>query len=360
MANNIINTRIQQRYDSFDNWKKENPILLEGEVARVRMPDGSLRTKTGSGNASFNSLSWDDKNLYKENTSIPKMYDGYVYWGGDNLKGDFGPIDAAMVPTLGANRFAFLPASAISIEYSRDSGTTWTDYGLSDKDKIRLVSGLDLDNRTLTVGKITSSGSENFTIGCKLRITITTQPSAIIYTILKKFVIYISTGYSTGSNVTIERASFAEPNNFKLIQENVPISGWSGYNVINNVYTSFGGGPTQTSQFQKLRFTFGITGVNENYPKSGLAIQSIYAFGGVGWTTPSTMAKTGHLYSYDESQKAVFPNKVKSSAVPDADDDLTNKKYVDTKFNSLTTDNLKNGSNTLILNGNWSFKEERI
>lgn len=356
MADNIINTRIQQRYDTFENWKKENPILLEGEVARVRMSEGSLRTKTGSGNTPFNNLSWDDKNLYQNNTPTPKMYDGYVDWGGSNINGNFGPIDAAMVPTLGANRFAFLPADAIVIEYSRDGGTIWTDYGLSDKDKVRLVSGLSLSNNNiLTVGKITSSGSENLTIDCKLRITITTQPGAIIYTLLKKFVIFIATGYSTGSNITIEKASFAEPNNFTLIKGNVPISGWSGYNVINNIYTNFGGGSTQTSQSQKLRFTFGITGVNENYPKSGLAILNIYAFGGVGWTTPSTMAKLGTIYSYDESQNAIFPNKVKSSVAPDADNDLTNKKYVDTKFNSLTTDNLKNGSDTLILNGNWSF-----
>ena len=337
MADNIINTRIQQRYDSFDNWKNQNPILLVGEVANVRFPDGTVRTKTGNGTSAFNSLPWDDKNLYQGDSSTVSIPDSNVVWGGDNIKGDFGPIDAAMVPTLGTNRFAFLPASAITVEYSRDGGITWTDYELSDKDKVRLVSGLDLGNKILTIGKITSSSSENFTIDCKLRITITTQPRAIIYTILKKFVILISTGYSTGSNVTIERASFAEPNNFKLIQENVPISGWSGYNVINNVNTIFGGAPMQTSQFQKLRFTFGITGVNENYPKSGPAIQNMYAFGGVGWTTPSNMAKTGQIYSYDELQNVTFPALVKSSLVPASDEDLANKKYVDGKVASINS-----------------------
>lgn len=33
-------------------------------------------------------------------------------------------------------------------------------------------------------------------------------------------------------------------------------------------------------------------------------------FGGVGWSTPSNMAKTGHLYSYDNAQNASFPAQV--------------------------------------------------
>lgn len=36
-------------------------------------------------------------------------------------------------------------------------------------------------------------------------------------------------------------------------------------------------------------------------------------FGGVGWITPSNMAKEGHLYSYDNSQNASFPAQVTST-----------------------------------------------
>ena len=73
MADNIIKTRIQQRYDTLANWESKNPILLEGEVARVRMNDNTIRTKTGDGTSAFNSLSWDDKNLYNGDTSMPKI-----------------------------------------------------------------------------------------------------------------------------------------------------------------------------------------------------------------------------------------------------------------------------------------------
>lgn len=70
MANNEIKMRIKQRYDTLANWQSKNPILLEGEVARVKFPDGAVRTKTGNGTAiKFNDLAWDDKNLYDLNTS---------------------------------------------------------------------------------------------------------------------------------------------------------------------------------------------------------------------------------------------------------------------------------------------------
>lgn len=335
MANIEIKMRIKQRYDSLANWQSKNPILLEGEVARVRMEDNTVRTKTGDGTSTFNSLSWDDKNLYNSNTATPKTEDGNVVWGGPNLKGNVSPIDAAMIPDLGANRFAFLPPDAITVEYSRDGGTTWIDYGLSDKDKVKMFSGLLPSNRP-TVGHITSAGSENCTADCKLRITITTQPNKIVYVMIKKFVINIATGYATGSNVTIESSTFAEPDNFSIIQANVSIDGWSGYNVINNCHIQLGGSTSQVNQFQKIRLTFGITGINESYPKSTLQVLNIYGFGGKVWTTPSNMAKTGQIYSYDESQNAIFPSKVKSNTIPSEEDDLTNKKYVDEKIASAS------------------------
>ena len=53
---------------------------------------------------------------------------------------------------------------------------------------------------------------------------------------------------------------------------------------------------------------FRATAVNTKY--SAANISKIMGFGGVGWTTPSTMAATGHLYSFDASQNATFPANV--------------------------------------------------
>ena len=41
-----------------------------------------------------------------------------------------------------------------------------------------------------------------------------------------------------------------------------------------------------------------------------MCINKIYAYGGMGWSVPSNLAKIGKLYSYDESQNATFPANV--------------------------------------------------
>ena len=66
------------------------------------------------------------------NVTLPvnSVSEAYLSWGGKNFSGSYGCIDAAMISELGANRLAFGIGEGISIEYSRDGGSTWTDYGL--------------------------------------------------------------------------------------------------------------------------------------------------------------------------------------------------------------------------------------
>lgn len=73
--------------------------------------------------------------LDKKMAKTDKIYEADLKWGGHNIVDDYSPIDASMVPSLGANRFAFAPAEGITVEYSTDAGETWLDYGLSDKKK---------------------------------------------------------------------------------------------------------------------------------------------------------------------------------------------------------------------------------
>ena len=94
-----------------------------------------------------------------------------------------------MVPELGANRLAFMPANAVTIEYSRDGGSTWTDYGPTDSQKINLFNGL---GSSFTIGKATSGAGNIATNKYQLRINIYTSAGKV-YTVLNKFVIYLST-----------------------------------------------------------------------------------------------------------------------------------------------------------------------
>lgn len=235
-----------------------------------------------------------------KNTYVNKneQYEANLKWGGRNFADSFGPIDAAMIPELGANRFAFGNPRGIIIEYSNDCGSTWHDYGASDTNKGRLLS----DGYPFIIGKVKSSTPAND----MLRITIDTSTKTGIncYAILNKFVIKISTQGSVGCYCTIQKALQSTPTNFLNVVSKVNIDGWTGYNVIN-VPTITTYGNTENSQYGRLRFIFGSTGNNTSY--DGLAIHKIYAFGGVSWNVPSNIAKDGHLYDYDYAQNAIFP-----------------------------------------------------
>ena len=232
-------------------------------------------------------------------------------WGGKNFAGGYGPIDAAMVPSLGANRLAFVPAAGVTVEYSRDAGSTWTDYGLNDTQKTALFPGPQTSTGAV-IGKPSRNSStkkyENVSVNNRLRVTLKSD-TAHVYTALNKFVIYCSTSGSTGCKCTIQGLTKnnydAGNNSWTTFADGVDISGWSGFNVINtsSIITYSNNG----SQYIQIRFTFYCTGNSSMETYGGLSIINIYGFGGVGWTTPSNMAKWGQLYSYDAGQNVFFP-----------------------------------------------------
>ena len=238
-----------------------------------------------------------------KNTYVNKneQYEANLKWGGKNFADSFGPIDAAMIPELGANRFAFGNPKGITIEYSNDGGSTWKDYGASDATKLQLTS----TGANFIVGKVKSQTPAND----MLRVTIDTSSSTGInsYSVLNKFGINVSTQGSQGTYCTIQKALQSTPTVFTDVVTKVPISGWSGYNIINtdNIIT-YGNAPT--IQYGRLRFIFGNTGNTTDYP--GMAVHKICAFGGEGWFVPSNMAKNGHLYTYDYNKNATFPANV--------------------------------------------------
>ena len=249
----------------------------------------------------INGVSFDgSKNVTGVFTS--GLHEAYLNWGGKNLSGTFGPIDAALVPMLGANRFAFGKPAGITITYSRDGGSTWTDYGASDTNKQNLFSP---PGSTFGIGN--NDSSNKATANYMLRVEISTS-SFGLYTQLNKFVIYCNTNGSTGSYCTVEGSLQSTPTTFKTFIDKASISGWSGYNVLNYPDSICTYGNTPASQYGIIRFTFGCTGGSTTY--TGLRILKIYGFGGVGWSTPSTLASQGTVYSIGSNQSVTFPGTV--------------------------------------------------
>ncbi|MDY5727400.1 MAG: hypothetical protein SPK49_02135, partial [Erysipelotrichaceae bacterium] len=246
-----------------------------------------------------------------KNTYVNKneQYEANLKWGGGNFADSFGPIDGAMIPELGANRFAFGYPNGITIEYSNDGGSTWHDYGASDEQKLRLTS----TSTSFILGK--SSSVPPSTLN-KLRITFDTlrisEGGIGCYAELSKFYIKIGTKGMTNCYCTIQVAKNTENITYNEIATKVPIRGWTGDNIINvpkfrTAYTS-----NDSNYTRKIRFIFGADSIySDKY--SNMEINAIQAFGGTGWQCPSIMADTGRLYQYDNYQNATFPANVKAT-----------------------------------------------
>ena len=293
----------------------------QGLSSKADISELDKRVKLSTANATVGAT---DKPIYVKNgtamVATDVMKEAFLQWGGKNFSADYGPLDAALISDLGADRFAFIPAAKWQVEYSRDNGRTWQDYGATDVQKLSLTSV----GTSLSIGKATSENKA--TADYKLRLTLTTTNT--VYSVLNKFAIDVSTNGSTGCYVTIEGRTKANvdagANTWVTFAENIPVSGWSGWNIINTSGITTHG--NTNNQYANLRFTFGCTGGSSTY--SGLQIRRLKAFGGVGWQTPSNMAQYGSLYRYDYSQNALFPadvyiqNNIKVASINDVNNGM--------------------------------------
>lgn len=288
------------------------------------------------------------------NITIPVtgVKEAYLEWGGRNFSGGYGPIDAAMVPHLGANRLAFMPAAGVAFEYSTDGGTNWAAYSTSDANKINFFNG---NGAAHYIGANTATKVDKTKY--MFRVTITAS-TARVYTALNKFVIYCSTGGSTGCYCSIDARTQANvtagTNTWVNFANKVKIDGWSGYNVINTSGITVG---TNSSQYGQLRFTFGVTSHANTVEYAGLSVSMVMGFGGVGWTTPSTMAAKGCIYTYDASQNVTFPAQITATQF---NGPLSGNASTATKWSSARTLTIGNSGKTYDGSGNVSYSLSEI
>lgn len=212
-----------------------------------------------------------------------------------------------LIDKLSAPRTAFLPAEAIILEYSTNGGVSWTKYPCSDEYKRRLFDLRDYGYSSVKVGGAESTPT---TTGMQLRVTILPLDR---YTYFSKFYCWFSTqGHTCVAD--IERSTIGEKENFKFVRNDVPLSGWSGPNVINFYGGTFGGGSSQLNNHYAYRVTFKVVGVNDNYKNSRPQVYGIRFYGENAWTSANNMMECGHLYDWDVDQNAIFPAKVKGTS----------------------------------------------
>jgi len=88
--------------------------------------------------------------------------------GNSYTVGSLDPLTSAYIGSAVSNKTFGLPANAITIEYSTDGGSTWTNYGATDSQKRDLFAETRATN--FVIGKSTSASTNS--TNNRLRITI--------------------------------------------------------------------------------------------------------------------------------------------------------------------------------------------
>lgn len=215
-----------------------------------------------------------------------------------------------------ANQIAFIDPDAITIQYSRDGGNTWTNYRprttsdeiyLDDLFKKRFVSGINTNLSDFYVlGKTNnkSTASNNN----QLRVEIDTYKAKLDCNI--EFVIPYIGDLANNMYLTIDKRH-TTAGTWTNIVNKVQIKGAPGYNKINipnggirtDLYNQ-GNGTTDGWHTRFIRFTFtqvmGTTIYGDCY------VYNLFSFGST-YTAPTIQGKTGLLYDYDEFQNMKLP-----------------------------------------------------
>ena len=239
--------------------------------------------------------------------------EAYLDWGGRNLTSNVTPVGASLSNEHSANRIAYLNPAAIQIEYTTNGGSTWTDSGYTNDDKMWLCTG----STGIAVGQSKSgySSSTALTTNHWTRITLTGQngTTQYVYTSPRKLLVNVTTAVSL--NCLIEYKTGVSGASWQTFGT-YAVAGWSGWNDIPLILSTFGGGSGQTGNYWYLRFTFKVASTRTDSYKGMAQVLGLRLFGSTDWGSASSnngkgpFSSTGHLYSYDVGANATFPAKV--------------------------------------------------
>lgn len=287
-------------------------------IANKSNPHGVTKAQIGLGNV--DNTSDADKHVLANN----------IWWGGPVLNDTVSPIDAGLSSIHGANRLAFSNPIGITIEYSNDGGSTWNDYGASDREKVELVTSGGHGSSWFYIGKRSSKGT--VTLNDKLRVTFNAYKCGV-YTVGTRLLLNVSTQGASGSNVTLETSPHGDATTFFKVGT-YPVSGCSGWNSIP-INFRFGGGGSDA-----FRLTFGITGLSTNANYNNIfQVGAIFLYGTSAWVIPSNMAYNNHIYSFNYKQDAIFPAQITATKFngPATTADSATKATQDASGNVITS-----------------------
>ena len=219
--------------------------------------------------------------------------------------GSVHALMAPFVPSARGNKLFGINPKDIVIEYSKDGGKTWLDYGASDTQKAGLFN--ELGNGSITIGKATTK-ELNVAQGTnsRLRITISAKSLPRYVSINKTYMWFSNSGNTCKCSCKVLKGN-NNTDNWTTIWDDKTVSGWSGGNFYNHTsYNLQGSTASADTNCLKVRYEFWMTELNTNYPAG--SIYYITGYGDNAWSDGNVpFVGNDHLYEWDGSYNMLLP-----------------------------------------------------
>lgn len=199
-----------------------------------------------------------------------------------------------------------IPVDNLSIVYSNDNGTNWTNYNISNDTKFKAYANVaGIDGLTLGGNVITGNNdAEKLAQIKKNQLMFTFDVPNNCYS--QVYFASVDIGQGVGVTCTVEYL------NSKGVIVNTFIkymNGWNQFNYINlsNGNTAYGVG---NDDRRYIRFRFKHDQNTTELRNASINKIRIFAFTKYSFPTDRFMGHTGHIYNFDYNMNTYFPNSI--------------------------------------------------
>lgn len=207
----------------------------------------------------------------------------------------------AIASEFGVNRFAWYNPEHITIQYSRNNGSSWETQSLSDYNKQYLLTRKNM--ASITLGN--RQEGEQFSTDWQSKVILENPiNNNDVYCEIQMFLINVSTNNARGMKCRIDGTD-GNGETATLIEQNV--SGWSGWNAIYAPVT-FGG--TQTNRIYKLEFIFSCDSYSGTTSSSAPQVLNIHAYSNTIWKASNPLADWGQAYYPMDNKNVLFSGNI--------------------------------------------------
>lgn len=194
----------------------------------------------------------------------------------------------------------------VTVQYSNDSGNSWTRYEMSDNNKFKLYANVP-EHHSINLGNNVITGNndaEKLAQVKKNQSMFTFNVPDNCYSQVYFASVDISNGINTICTVEFINSNGVITNTFTKL-----MNGWNQFNYIN-LSNGNEGVPVGNDNRRYIRFKFKHDQNTTALRNASINRIRIFAFTKYSFPTDRFMGHTGHIYNFDYNMNTYFPNSV--------------------------------------------------